>query len=165
MGGVLMKPRTKLCVAALLAVASVVVRASDRVAVYAKVDRVVLEPSADAPDTIQIWGVFALAQPKNPNDYLPAARGYLYYKLPANRDAARREWADLKGLAGTAQLVAFGSRWEAAPRLRQPDDQPANPDVYSINTGLTKVQGRSDYAPIRSLLEFRGPDRGQESRK
>ncbi len=151
-------------IAAVLAIAVmgvVVARASDRVGVYAKVDRVVLEPGADAPDTIQIWGVFALAQPKNPNDYLPAARGYLYYKLPANRDVARREWSDLKGIAGTAQLVAFGSRWEAAPRLRQPNDPPANPDVYSINTGLTKVQGRSDYAPIRSLLEFRG----QESHK
>ena len=133
-----------------------VAHASDRVAVYAKVDRVVLEPSADAPETIQIWGVFSLAQPNNANDYLPAARGYLYFKLPGTRDAARREWADLKAVAGTGQIVAFGSRWESTPRLRQPNDKPAAPDAYAVNTGLNKVQGRTDYAPIRALVEFRG---------
>jgi hypothetical protein len=155
------KSRLLAAALAIIAIAVVVARASDRVAVYATVDRVVLEPGADAPDTIQIWGVFALAQPNNPNDYFPAARGYLYYRLPANRDAARREWSDLKGLAGSGQPVAFGSRWESVPRLRQPNDAPANPDVYTLNTGLTKVQGRTDYAPIRSLLEYRG----RESRK
>jgi len=148
------------CLLAALAIVAVV-RASDRVAVYAKVDRVVLEPSAEAPETVQVWGVFAVAQPNNPNDYQPAGRGYLYYKLPANRDAARREWADLKTVAGTGQLVAFGTRWEGLPRIRQADEKPAGPDVYSVNTGLVKVQGRTDYAPIKSLIEYRGTGVGK----
>jgi hypothetical protein len=129
--------------------------ASDRVAVYAKVDRVLLQPSADAPETIQIFGVFSIAERNNPNDYRPAARGYLYYRLPAKRDAARREWTDLKAIAGSGQLVAFGSRWQGTPRLREASDPPANPDEYTVDTGLSKVDGRTDYAPVRALAEAR----------
>lgn len=151
-----MKQKMRLLAAVLVMVtAGVQGRASDRVAVYAKVDRVVLEPTVEAPDTIQIWGVFSIAQANNPNDYRPAARGYLYYRLPANRDVARREWADLKQIAGSSQLVAFGSRWEGTPRLRGADEPPANPEVYSVNTGLIKVAGRTDYAPVRALLDFK----------
>lgn len=158
----MMRTRTMLFAGGLLVLAAgVAARASDRVAVYAKVDRVVLEPSADAPDTIQVWGVFSLAQPNNPNDYRPAARGYLYFKLPGNRDAARREWSDLKTVAGTGQFVAFGSRWESTPRLRLADEKPESPDVYAINIGVTKVQGRTDYAPIRALIEYKGTGAAQ----
>jgi hypothetical protein len=131
------------------------VRASDRVAVYAKVDRVLLQPNADAPETIQIFGVFSVAERNNANDYRPAARGYLYYRLPAKRDVARREWTDLKAIAATGQIVAFGSRWEGTPRVREAKEPPANPDEYTINTGLTKVEGRTDYAPVRALAEAR----------
>ena len=57
--------------AALLIVAAsgIAVSASDRVAIYGRVDRVVLEPSAEAPDTIQIFGVFSVAIPRDMNDY------------------------------------------------------------------------------------------------
>src|SRR5712692_7960626 len=82
--------------------------ASDPVSVYARVDRVVFEPNADAPEAIQVWGVFSIARPNNPNDYLPAARGYLYFALPTNKEVARREWTDLKQMAGTHEVVAFG---------------------------------------------------------
>lgn len=54
--------------------------ASDPTAVYARVDKVVLEPNPDSPATIQVWGVFSLARPNDRNDYLPPARGYLYFK-------------------------------------------------------------------------------------
>ena len=129
--------------------------ASDRVAVYAKVDRVVLQPNAGAPDTIQVFGTFSIAERNNPNDYRPAARGYLYYRLPAKRDAARREWSDLAAVAGTGQIVAFGSRWEGTPRVRDASDPPANPDEYTINTGLTNVDGRTEYAPVSALADAR----------
>ena len=151
-----MKPRTKLCAGILTIVAAGAIgQASDRVAVYAKVDRVVLEPTVDAAETIQIWGVFATALPNNPNDYRPAARGYLYYRLPSNHETARREWSDLKQIAGSGQLIAFGNRWEGTPKVRAAEEPPANPDPYSINTGLIKVEGRTDYAPIRALLDFK----------
>ena len=144
-------------VAALVAAIGAAARlaqASDRVAVYARVDRVVLQPNAGAPDTIQVFGTFSIAERNNPNDYRPAARGYLYYRLPAKRDAARREWADLAAMAGTGQIVAFGSRWDGVPRLRPATEPPTKPDPYSVNTGVTKVSGKTDYAPIRALLDF-----------
>jgi hypothetical protein len=149
--------RTTLLVCALAAAAASadVMFASDRVAVYAKIERVVLDPSAGEPDTIQVWGVFSLAQANNPNDYRPAAAGYLYFAPSRDRAAARREWSDLKSVAGTGQLVAFGSRYESIPRLRQAGEKPSNPDTYAINVGVTKVQGRTDYAPIRALLDYR----------
>src|SRR5262245_12214521 len=149
--------KTTLIVAGLAAIVAGAagLRASDRIAVYAKVDRVVLEPNSDSPTAIQIWGVFSIAQRNNPNDSQPAARGYLYYALGSKRDLARREWADLKGVAGSGQIVAFGSRYDGVPQLRSATDQPTKPDPYSINAGLTKVQGNAQYAPIRALLEFK----------
>jgi hypothetical protein len=129
--------------------------ASDPAGVYARVDRVVLEPTADAPQAIQIWGVFAMARPGDPNDYLPPARGYLYFMLPGDARAARAEWSDLSQVAGTAQIVSFASRYQQQARLRRADEQPARPDPYPLNVGLTKVRGRTDYAPVRALAAFK----------
>jgi hypothetical protein len=86
--------------------AVVAIHASGPIAVYARVDKVVIDPP-DAPATIQIWGVFSAAKPQAVNQYLPAARGYLYYKLPDNREYRRTalvEWDDLKALAGSRTL-------------------------------------------------------------
>jgi len=138
-----------------LAVSAATVFASDPVAVYTRVDRVVLEPNAEAPQTIQIWGVFAMAKPEDRNDYLPPARGYLYFALPSDARAARAEWADLAQVAGTGQIVAFGSRYDLHARLRRSDEPPADPDRYSLNFGLSKVRRRTDYAPVRALAAFK----------
>jgi hypothetical protein len=145
------------CVGAALILAVTAVEvpsASDPVAVYAKIDRVVLEPDERAPIAIQVWGVFSIASADRGDDYQPAARGYLYYRAQDNQALARREWADLKQVAGTGQIVAFGSRWSGRPTLRQPGSQPADPDVYTTNVGLTKISGRTEYPPVRSLLAF-----------
>jgi hypothetical protein len=150
--------RTCFFAAAMAAVAVLGVEpalASDRVAVYAKVDRVVFEPSDAAPDAVQVWGTFSIAVTNNPNDYRPAARGYLYFRPGTNQQAARREWTDLNAIAGSGQIVALGNRWEGVPRLRQAAERPADPDPYPINTGLTKISGRTDYAPIRALADAR----------
>ena len=38
-------------------------------------------------------------------------RGYLYFVADKDKEAvSRREWADLKRVAGTGQCVALGSR-------------------------------------------------------
>jgi hypothetical protein len=130
-------------------------RASDFTAVYALVDKVILEPNSDAPETIQIWGVFSMAKPNDRNDYLPVARGYLYFKPARNPEAARREWADLKEVAGSGQIVAFGSRSYPQARLRKAEERPENPDPYSTNAGLQKVRGRTDYPPVRAILDYK----------
>ena len=138
-----------------LVAGGVLAYASDPTAVYARVDKVVLEPDTDSATTIQIWGVFSMAKPNDRNDYLPAARGYLYFKLAGNQAAARKEWVDLKSVAGSGQIVAFGSRYDSQARLRKADDRPENPDPYSTNIGLQKVRGRTDWPPVRALLDFK----------
>ena len=101
---------------------------SDWIGVYARIDKVVLEPNATAPERIQIWGAFALATKDDRNNYDPAQRGYLYYSLrPGKEEQCRKEWADLKALAATGQIIGFGARNQAS-RLRKADDKPAEPD-------------------------------------
>jgi hypothetical protein len=139
----------------MLAGAAAGLHASDRVAVYARVDRVVLMPNASAPTTIQVFGVFSVADRKNPNDYQAPAKGYLYFRLPGDEQLARREWADLQSVAGTPQIVAFGNRYTMTARVRPEKEAPAAPDLYDVDAGLTKINGRTDYAPIRALLDAR----------
>ncbi len=149
-----MKPR-QWSALAVLCLQAVNAHASDRTGVYARIDKVLMEPDDRAPQRIQIFGVFSIADSRNADDYLPAGRGYLYFNLPADPKLALREWADLKAVAGTSQIVAFGSRWDSRPRLRAPTDAPQAPDVYPINVGVVKVNGRTDYAPVRALISFK----------
>jgi hypothetical protein len=126
-----------------------VLNASDFTGIYARIDRVVIEN-----DTAQIWGVFAAAKPNDRNDYLPLVRGYLYFKPGPNPEMTRNEWNDLKQVAGKGEVVAFGTRPFTA-RIRKAGEKPDNPDSYTMNTGVTRVRGKTDYAPIRALLEFK----------
>ena len=137
-----------------LGVCATLAYASDPMAVYARVDKVVLEPNADSPLAIQIWGAFALAKPGDRNDYLAPVRGYLYFTLKDNGRAARAEWEDLKSVAGSGQVVAFGSRYELKPRVRQANEKPETPDPYVVSMGLAKAREGSDNPPVRALLAF-----------
>jgi hypothetical protein len=150
---------TRFVGAVVLALAgAVAVHASDMIGVYGRVDKVVMEPNDQAPQRIQVWGVFAMASPENGNDYLPPARGYLYYTLPSNAQLALKEWADLKAVAGTGQIVAFGTRYNTTRRrvrLRNADEPPDSPDAYAMDIGLRKITGRTDYAPVRAITDFK----------
>ena len=125
--------------------------ASDPMALYARVDKVIVEPTSGGPQTIQIFGVFALAKPDDRNDYLAPARGYLYFTVKDNPTAARAEWADLQRLAGTGQIVSLGSRYELKPRLRPLDEKPVNPDPYVVSMGLMRSRDDSGNPPVRAL--------------
>jgi hypothetical protein len=130
--------------------------ASDPTATYARVDRVVMQPNADKPETMLICGVFALPKPGDRNDYLAPVKACLFFKLPDNRqEAARTEWSDLKSVAGTKELVAFGSRFNWNVKVRKPDEKAENPDVYMSGFGVTKVRGRTDYAPVRAVMDYK----------
>ena len=119
--------------------------ASDRIGVYAVIDKVVLEPSDAAPERAQIWGAFALADPKDGSAYGPAQKGYLYYNCPQGRaDVCRKEWLDLKSLAGKNVGAGFGQRWESTGRVRKADDKPASPDLYTIQNGVVRIENASD---------------------
>src|SRR5262245_8543137 len=93
--------------AVLLAVGTA--QASDPIGGYLIVDRVVLDDK-EAPTTIQIWGSFALATRTGGKTFADPERGYLYYKAPAGKEAlCRTEWKDLSKMAGTGQVIGFGS--------------------------------------------------------
>jgi hypothetical protein len=139
-----------------LCVGAASARASDPVGIYAAVERVVLAPSETAPERVQVWGVFALADRSHPDNYHEPVYGYLYYNADEKPDLARREWADLKGVAGTGQAVAFGSRYKDKGRVRKATEKPAAPDAYPVAMGVTKVR-RPDYGPVRTLTEIPVP--------
>jgi hypothetical protein len=131
------------------AVTAVTVHASDRVGVYALVDRVVFEPNAENPERVQIWGAFAVAKRNDNNYYDAVQRGYLYFS-GADR-LSRNEWNDLKALAGTKKIAAFSSRFGQSLRVRGENEKPASPDRYVLGTGVQTIQSDRDYAPIKDL--------------
>ena len=145
----------RLGMAVVLAGLAGVALASDPVGVYARIDRVVMEPDDRAPERVQVWGVFSVAEASNRADYRPAQRGYLYFRLPEHAQAAQREWRDLQTVAGTRQIVAFGSRFQPLPTVRPATERAQSPDVYPINIGILKVNDRTGYAPIRALIAFK----------
>jgi len=129
--------------------------ASDPVGIYAIVDKVVFEPNETNPERIQVWGAFAIAEGSG-STYKKAERGYLYYKANSEKaTACRNEWTDLKTIAGTGQIVAFGSRYGEKGALRKKEAKPENPDVYPVAMGLTKVKEGKDYEPLKQLAKLR----------
>jgi hypothetical protein len=105
-----------------------VAQASDRVAVYALVDKVVMEPNADKPEQIQVWDT--------------------------KGDIARNEWADFKSIAGKREAVGFGNRYMVKLRVRKADEKPKTPDIYQVELGLVKIQSDTDYGPVKALFEY-----------
>jgi hypothetical protein len=122
----------------------------------ALVDKVALEPNADKPERIRISGVFIAAEERS-DVYSAPQRGYLYFALPrGNDELARREWADLKSVAGTRQVVGLGSSWGAKVRVRKPDEEAKSPDDYPMGNGLIKVRaGR--YLRLQGTVCLRVP--------
>lgn len=106
----------------------------DPTGVYGVVDRIVFEPAGAAPERVQVWGVFALADGIGVTNgevtriemakYHRARRGYLYYTVNRRDESAtRRDWSALETLAGTGTPVAFGAFFPpaaSAPTERTP---------------------------------------------
>lgn len=161
-----MKTRLFACALAGLAIlAAGTLSASDRIGVYALIDKVVVEPNSEAPEWVQIWGTFAVAVREQPGgaqrfEYEPPRRGYLYFTVPREgSELARREWADLANVAGSGQVVAFGSRLmiqagSLKVRVRSASEKPAGPDVYSTNVGVVKVRSDAGYYPVDGLRDL-----------
>ncbi len=138
-----------LAIAACLGVAS----ASGPIAVYALVDKVSFEPNADKPERVRISGVFITAEARS-DVYSAPQRGSLYFALPKqNRDLALREWADLKSVAGTRQVVGLGSSWASKVRVIKPDEEAHSPDDYPLGNGLIKIN--PDQPRAKALLEYK----------
>jgi hypothetical protein len=108
--------------------------ASDPIAAYLLVDRVVIVDDGVKPATIEIWGVFQFN-----GGTIATTRGYLFYTPNANERATRAEWADLQAIAGTKQVVGFGARGVPIGRVRRPPEAPSKPDVYPVGVGLIRA--------------------------
>ena len=136
------------------ALTTVTLRASDFVGVYTVVQKIVLEPSDTAPQRVQIWGAFALSDGKPGSNYGPAQRGYLYYTCPSGQEAVcRKEWEDLKTVAGKDIGVGFGMRYKPTGRVRKADEKPAEPDVYPIERGVVRLSAGHDSLPVIDRLK------------
>jgi hypothetical protein len=132
-----------------LAMTAVTLRASDMVGVYGVIEKVVLEPADGAPQRIQVWGAFALSDQKSGSTYGPAQRGYLYYTCPQGQETVcRKEWADLKAVAGKDTGVGFGARYKETGRVRKADEKPASPDVYPIQWGVMRLSAGHESLPV-----------------
>jgi hypothetical protein len=99
------------CAVALAIAGMNAAQASDPAGVYARIDRINLEPNEQAPERIQIWGAFALASGRG-DSYREPECGYLYFQMvPGKEKQCRAEWADFQRVAGTGECVAFGNRY------------------------------------------------------
>src|SRR5262245_12773454 len=158
-----MKTRTFAVILMLVAVGAVArtrLTASDPMGVYAIVDKVVLEPNDSAPERVQIWGAFAVADTRNNDDYAAPQKGYLYYACPANQArTCANEWADLKSVAGKGAGVGFGGRFDATGRVRKASESPASPDGYPIRMGVVRMTGNSYHSRIVEKLKAALADR------
>ena len=100
-------------------------------------------PSDTRP--VQIWGAVALANENSPSSYGPAQRGYLYYTCPPGKESVcRKEWADLKSVAGKATGIGFGHRHSPTGRVRKADEKASSPDPYPIQIGVVRIENASD---------------------
>jgi hypothetical protein len=130
-------------------VVGALVAASGPIGVYGIVEKVVLEPSAAAPERIQVWGAFAYADiAAGPSAFSPAKRGYMYFRLPESAtpaaiDTIKKEWADLQSVAGTGQAIAFG-QWGYIGGFGglQPDTRSQIPMIYESSPGNPRTDLR-----------------------
>lgn len=177
------------CVAMTFALAVLLaptLRASGPVGIYAIVEKVVFEPDEANASRIQVWGAFAYSDPAS-GAVTRTARGYMYFALPTQPnprrpnelEMARREWLDLKAVAGSGQAVGFGQwgyvgRFEGLDplerraqgyvpeqnptghagsfRVRPASEQPANPMDYWTNAGVVKLTDSGSRADIVRAL-------------
>jgi hypothetical protein len=183
-------PKFLLWVAALL-ISSAVLFASGPIGFYGIVEKVVFEPTAEAPERIQLFGAFMYVEGAGQGLAVSSAkRGYLYFRIrsdipgftsEAQVEVTKKEWADLKAVAGTGQAIAFG-RWGyiggfgvlqpdavASPpsflyenkpsggaradlRVRPASEAPSQPATYQTDAGIVKLSDTGSHAAIVKAL-------------
>lgn len=157
-----MRPALILVVAALvLSLASTSVIAKNAtIGIYAIIDEVTFEPDGPPPNFIRISGVFVVPVPISSGQYRSPQRGYLYFRIPPGMEqATRKDWNELKTLAGTGRAVGFGQYWVPIPNDPQgnayqslevrvhTDGDAASPEVYPLPhpKGIVKAGDKEDF--------------------
>lgn len=93
-----------------------VIAKSAGLGIYATVNQVTFEPNDSSPNEIRISGVFVVPVPMSSGDYRAPEKGCLYLRItPGTEELARRDWKQLKSVAGSDQVVAFGQYWVPSP--------------------------------------------------
>jgi len=184
-----MKIRTVVAAVAAGLLLSISVNASGPLGVYGIIEKVVFEPDEARAERVQVWGAFAYVDggASSTLGVSKAERGYLYFRLPdpnartGSPDLVRREWADLKLVSGTGQVVGFGSwgyigafrglepgtRSNMPPyilatrpgggdltdmRVRPPAEKPENPAPYQTDGGVVKISADGNRADLVKQL-------------
>ena len=129
------------------------------IGIYALIDRVTLAPDGDAPNTIRISGWFAVPPAMSSGSYQAPRHGTLYFRLPASveqADAARKDWLELKKLAGSGRVIGFGQYWVANPNDREgnphhslevrinAEGAAAQAEIYPEARGIAERQDQND---------------------
>ena len=137
-----MKPRTPLLFATfllLLVAATGAAAKSNSIGIYSVVDEVKFDQDGPSPRLVRISGVFVVPRQMSSGEYQTPQRGYLYFRVsPGAEPAARKDWTQLKAVAGTGQVVGFAFYW-----VPNPSDPQGNPH-HSLEV---KVRSDGDAAP------------------
>jgi hypothetical protein len=130
------------------------------IGIYAVIDAVTFEPDGSSPNFIRISGVFVVPVPISSGQYRSPQRGYLYFRIPPGMEqATRKDWNELKTLAGTGRAVGFGQYWVPIPNDPQgngyqslevrvhADGEAASPEVYPLPhaKGIVKAGDKEDF--------------------
>lgn len=117
------------------------------IGIYAIVDQVTFEPNERSPQFIRISGVFVVPTRFSSGDYHDPKKGYLYFRVrPEKEEAVRKDCEQLKGFAGTGEVVAFGGYW--VPNPNDPQGNPHHSLEVTIHTS-DDVSSPDDYPLYR----------------
>lgn len=123
------------------------------IGIFGIVDKVVFEPSEQSPQRIQVWGTFVVPVRMSSGQYQSPQRGVLYFELPAGREeAVRKEWMELKRMAGTGEAFGFTEYWvldndthyslvvtvHTSENLGDPEPYPLERGTVKADTGETR---------------------------
>jgi hypothetical protein len=133
--------------------------------VYVVVEKVVLEPSASAPERIRIEGSFVRLEGGTEYKYGKPVEGFVYLSIEAGKEAAcRAEWAQWQQAAGTGKAVAVGSCGQGGAlltaKIHKRGETVSKPDAAYTTDYLGRFGGL--YAdgdlvrqsPVKDLLAF-----------
>jgi len=132
---------------------------------YVLVEKVVLEPSDQAPERIQIWGCFIRTKGPLKEEFTAPVYGFLYLAIAAGKEQqCREQWALWQKAAGSGKVVPVGCCLDADNFLtlpiRKPDERPQRPDgTYALGQlGLFgDFYGKGEFddrPPVKQLLAF-----------
>lgn len=86
------------------------------IGIYAVIDQVTFDQDGPSPNSVRISGVFMVPVPMFSGSFRSPERGYLYFRAaPGAEQAARKDWKQLKALAGTGEVVGFAFYWVPNP--------------------------------------------------